>query len=301
MSLSHIKYKKLVIIGKYQQAINKNSLIELLSICKHHGYIVYIEEKTIIDNKLDIKSNLFDSSIKLENINSSSGLDFAVVIGGDGTMIGIARQLCIHNIPLIGINSGRLGFITDINLHEISTHIPHILSGHYSIESRSILEGKIIQNNIETFSSLAINDIVVSRSIVNGMIELAISVNNDFMCTQRADGLIVSTATGSTAYALSVGGPILHPQSNGLVLAPIAPHSLSDRPIVIPVYSNIKIQICGEKTKSCVANFDMQVYDNLQAGDEIHIKESIHKVSFVHAPQYSYYDTLRKKLHWQEQ
>jgi NAD+ kinase len=293
---STIKYKRIAIIGKHHQAINKASLLQLLHICQEYGYDIFIEYKTAFYNEISTKDGY--KLIDMEEITKELNLDFIIVIGGDGTMLGVARELCKENIPLIGINSGRLGFITDINLHDIATYLTPILQGKYSLDERCVLQAQVVQSGNVMFEGLAVNDVVVNRHLANGMIELAISVDGNHMCKQRADGLIVSTPTGSTAYALSVGGPILHPQTDGLVLAPIAPHSLSNRPIVIPSTSNIILQISG--VKECMVNFDMQSYTNLQQSDEIHIKQSKYKIIFVHHPFYNYYDVLRKKLHWQD-
>jgi NAD+ kinase len=297
-----IKHKRLIIIGKHQQAINKQSLLQLLHICQQYKFKVILEEKTAFYNELnnDFYANNFsvEGNIKLEDINENTPVDFVIVIGGDGTMLGVARELCLHGIPLIGVNSGRLGFITDINLHDINLHIAPILQGHYNLEYRLVLEASIKRNSEEVFHALAINDVVVSRTGASGMVELAINVDGNYMCKQRADGLIVATPTGSTAYALSVGGSILHPQVGAVLLAPIAPQGLSNRPIIIPSSSNICIKICGDKP--CVVNFDMQNYESLQIEDEIHIYESKYKTIFVHHPYYNYYDMLRRKLHWQD-
>ncbi len=295
---STIKNNRLAIIGKHNQPIHRQSLTQLLHICQEYGYKIFIEHKTAFYNEISAKDGY--EIIELENITHKLNLDFVIVVGGDGTMLGVARALCKENIPLIGINSGRLGFITDINLQDITSYLIPILRGQYSLDERWVLQAKVVQNgNSESvFEGLAVNDVVVNRHIANGMIEIEISVDSAYMCKQRADGLIISTPTGSTAYALSVGGPILHPQTNDLVLAPIAPHSLSDRPIVIPASSNIVVKISG--TKDCMVNFDMQSYTNLQQGDEIHIQKSAYKIIFVHHPNYNYYDVLRKKLHWQD-
>ncbi len=283
-----------IIIGKHNQIIESTRLNLLLNLCTSCGYNVFIEQNTL--NYNNYIQNI--CSINLQDIEQLKP-NFAIVIGGDGTMISAARVLAPHKIPLIGINNGRLGFVTDVNLQDVTEQIPLILGGKYFIEQRNILQGNIINQGKDHFNSLAVNDIVISRSSARGMIEVAVYVNQEYMCTQRADGLIISTATGSTAYALSVGGPILHPQIQGIILAPIAPHSLSDRPIVVPAESKIMIKVGGNNVQ-CAANFDMQSYNQLYSDYEVHIEQSAHKALFVHGAHYSYYETLRKKLHWQE-
>jgi len=224
--------------------------------------------------------------------------DVAVVLGGDGTMLGIGRQLAPYRTPLIGINHGRLGFITDISFSEMREIIPQMLSGSFEREERTLLESRIMRDGQPIYHALAFNDVVVNRSGVSGMAELRVSVDGRFMYDQRSDGLIVATPTGSTAYALSSQGPILHPQLQGIVLVPIAPHALSNRPIVLPDDSKVSIQIISGRDVN--VNFDMQSFTALELGDVIEVRRSRHTVPFLHPVGYSYYRTLRKKLHWNE-
>ena len=224
--------------------------------------------------------------------------DVAIVLGGDGTMLGIGRQLAPYKTPLIGINHGRLGFITDISFSEMREIIPQMLSGSFEREERTLLESRIMRDGQPIYHALAFNDVVVNRSGVSGMAELRVSVDGRFMYDQRSDGLIVATPTGSTAYALSSQGPILHPQLQGIVLVPIAPHALSNRPIVLPDDSKVSIQIISGRDVN--VNFDMQSFTALELNDTIDVRRSRHTVPFLHPVGYSYYATLRKKLHWNE-
>ncbi len=224
--------------------------------------------------------------------------DVAVVLGGDGTMLGIGRQLAPYGTPLIGVNLGRLGFITDIPVADMSQRVPHMLEGNFEREERTLLEARIVRQGEPIYHALAFNDVVVNRSGFSGMAELRVSVDGRFMYNQRSDGLIVATPTGSTAYALSSQGPILHPQLQGLVLVPIAPHALSNRPIVLPDDSNVGIQIIGGRDVN--VNFDMQSFTALELNDTIEVRRSRHTVPFLHPVGYSYYATLRQKLHWNE-
>ncbi|AOJ79882.1 MULTISPECIES: NAD kinase [Burkholderia] len=224
--------------------------------------------------------------------------DVAVVLGGDGTMLGIGRQLAPYKTPLIGINHGRLGFITDIPASDMQEVVPMMLAGSYEREERTLLESRIVRSGEPIYHALAFNDVVVNRSGFSGMAELRVSVDGRFMYNQRSDGLIVATPTGSTAYALSSQGPILHPQLQGIVLVPIAPHALSNRPIVLPDDSKIAIQIISGRDVN--VNFDMQSFTALELNDTIEVRRSKHTVPFLHPVGYSYYATLRKKLHWNE-
>jgi NAD+ kinase len=201
-------------------------------------------------------------------------------------------------VPLIGINQGRLGFMTDIPQESMFNVLAEMLSGNLESEQRALLEGSVLRDGQQIFHALAFNDVVVARGATTGMAELKVEVDGRFMYNQRSDGLIVSTPTGSTAYALSAGGPLLHPSLSGLALVPIAPHALSNRPIVVPDSSTIEIEIMGGRDIS--ANFDMQSLASLQHHDRIVIRRSAYTITFLHPQGWSYYDTLREKLHWNE-
>ncbi|MBD8533013.1 MULTISPECIES: NAD kinase [unclassified Massilia] len=221
-----------------------------------------------------------------------------IVMGGDGTMLGIARQLAKYDIALIGINLGRLGFITDIPVDRMLPALGEILQGKSTAEKRTLLEGRVMRGGEMIYCGVAVNDVVVARGSGAGMAELRVTVDGHFMYNQRSDGLIVSTPTGSTAYALSAGGPLLHPSLQGVVLVPIAPHALSNRPIAIPDTSEIVVEIVSGRDIS--VNFDMQTFASLQHGDEIVISRSPNTITFLHPEGWSYYHTLREKLHWHE-
>jgi NAD+ kinase len=173
-----------------------------------------------------------------------------------------------------------------------------MLAGHYQSDSRKLLEASVIRQGKVTHQGVALNDVVVNRSSLTGMVELTVKVNGSFMYNQRSDGLIVATPTGSTAYSLSAGGPILHPKVDGIVLTPIAPHALSNRPIVLPHDSEITIEVAGGKDVS--AHFDMQSLSILQIGDQVRVKKSSKQVTLLHPDGHSDYKTLREKLHWNE-
>lgn len=235
-------------------------------------------------------------ALSVAEIGEGAGL--AVVMGGDGTMLGIARQLAKYDIPLVGINLGRLGFITDIPVERMLPSLGEILQGKATAEKRTLLEGRVMRDGEMIFCGVAVNDVVVARGSGAGMAELRVTVDGHFMYNQRSDGLIVSTPTGSTAYALSAGGPLLHPSLQGIVLVPIAPHALSNRPIAIPDTSEIVVEIVSGRDIS--VNFDMQTFASLQHGDEIVISRSPNTITFLHPEGWSYYYTLREKLHWHE-
>jgi NAD+ kinase len=285
------QFKTVAIIGKYGAAGIEQSLSEIVEFLKSTGRTVVLEKDTAKNVALDGVATMTPAEI-------GRYADVAIVIGGDGTMLGIARQLAPFNVPLIGINQGRLGFMTDISQDRVIEVLADMLGGKLESEQRSLLEGSVVREGTVIFYALAFNDVVVSRGPTSGMLELKVKVDGRFMYNQRSDGLIAATPTGSTAYALSAGGPLLHPRLSGIVLVPIAPHALSNRPIVIPDSSEIVIEIMGGREVS--VNFDMQALTSLMHHDCIVVKRSKHTITFLHPQGWSYYDTLREKLHWNE-
>jgi len=224
--------------------------------------------------------------------------DLVLVVGGDGTMLGMGRRIAQYGVPLIGINQGRLGFITDIPLGNFRDALGPMLAGQYEEDHRTVMQATVRRDGELVFEATAMNDVVVNRGATSGMVELRVEVDGVFVANQRADGLIVASPTGSTAYALSAGGPLLHPSNPGWVLVPIAPHTLSNRPIVLPEAAEVTIELVSGRDAS--ANFDMQSLASLLLGDRITVKRSQHRVRFLHPRGWTYFDTLRKKLHWNE-
>ena len=224
--------------------------------------------------------------------------DLGLVVGGDGTMLGIGRQLARFNVPLIGINQGRLGFITDISMDGFEQQLAPMLQGAFEEDLRSLMHARVTRDGRDVFEALAMNEVVVNRGATSGMVELRIEVDGHFVASQRADGLIIATPTGSSAYALSAGGPLLHPSIAGWVMVPIAPHTLSNRPVVISSGSRISIELVSGRDAS--ANFDMQSLASLLLGDRIEVSRSDYMVRFLHPLGWTYFDTLRQKLHWNE-
>jgi NAD+ kinase len=224
--------------------------------------------------------------------------DLGLVVGGDGTMLGIGRQMAQYGVALIGINQGRLGFITDIPLDNYQATLAPMLSGTFEEDHRSLMHARVMRDGVCVFDALAMNDVVVNRGATSGMLELRVEVDGQLVSNQRADGLIIATPTGSTAYALSAGGPLLHPSIPGWVMVPIAPHTLTNRPIVLADPAEITIELIAGRDAS--ANFDMQSLASLQHGDRIIVRRSEHRARFLHPQGWSYFGTLRKKLHWNE-
>ena len=284
-------FRHAAIVGKYQARGIRPLLEEVAHFLLSQGLEVSFEKETALATGV----SAFDA---LSHQELGQRCDLAVVVGGDGTMLGIARELARWNLPLMGINQGRLGFITDIAQDQYRDALAPILAGDYEEEHRTMLEGDVWRDGEKIFDGLSMNDVVVSRGATASMVELRVDVDDDFVANLRADGLIVASPTGSTAYALSAGGPILHPGIAGWVLVPIASHTLSNRPIVLPDHGEVRITIVAGRDAS--ANFDMQSLASLLHGDQVRVRRSVFKVRFLHPRGWSYYATLRRKLRWYE-
>jgi NAD+ kinase len=282
-------FRHAALVGKFNAEGMREELESVAAFLARKGLAVSLEEETAAHTGITGYPRLAAGAL-------GAACDIAIVVGGDGTMLGIARQLARHDTPLVGINQGRLGFITDVALGEFEGALGAILAGEYDEETRTMLEGGVRRDGKTIFESLALNDVIVSRGATAGMVELRIEIDGEFVAQLRADGLIVGSPTGSTAYALSAGGPILHPGIAGWALVPIAPHDLSNRPIVVPDSGEVTIEIVAGRDAS--VNFDMQSLTSLAHGDLISVRRSVHRVRFLHPRGWSYYATLRGKLHW---
>lgn len=228
-------------------------------------------------------------------------IDLAIVVGGDGTLLACGRLLTAHEVPLVGINLGRLGFLVDVSPDDMTTQLGHILQGQYREEPRFVLHAEVIREEDEIIvigSGDALNDVVLHVRNEIRMIEFTTRVDGHFVNTQRADGLIIATPTGSTAYALSSGGPIMHPALQAIALVPICPHTLSDRPLVISNQSVIEIKLCEDRDIPARLSFDGHNNIELESGDQIRIHTRPEKLRLLHPQSYDYYHILREKLHW---
>jgi NAD+ kinase len=292
------KFRHVALIGKYQTVASgasvasaRHALEDIAHFLHDQGCEVFFEH--------DTAHNMGVTGYPIVTVAEiGAQCDLGLVVGGDGTMLGIGRQLAHFGVPLIGINQGRLGFITDIPFNEFKAALTPMLMGQFEEDHRSLIHAKVMRDGRCVFDALAMNDVVVNRSATSGMVELRVEVDGHFVANQRADGLIIATPTGSTAYSLSAGGPLLHPSIPGWVLVPIAPHTLSNRPIVLANIAEIAIEIVAGRDAS--ASFDMQSLASLMHGDRIVVTRSKHHVRFLHPKGWSYFDTLRQKLHWNE-
>ncbi len=291
-------FRHVALIGKYHASLSggqsgamRRVLEDVAEFLASQGCDVMVEQETANNSGL--------GDYPLVNVPAiGARCDLGLVVGGDGTMLGIGRQLAPFAVPLIGINQGRLGFITDISIDRFRATLAPILRGDYEEDRRSLMHASVIRDGHCVFDALAMNDVVVNRGAISGMVELRVEVGGHFVANQRADGLIIATPTGATAYALSAGGPLLHPSVPGWVLCPIAPHTLSNRPIVLSDDTEVAIEIVAGRDAS--ANFDSQSLASLLHGDRITVRRSRHSILFLHPRGWSYFDTLRKKLHWNE-
>ena len=285
------QFRHVALIGKFQAQGSRSALENIAHFLGTKGCEVAIEKDTATNTGL----TQFPT---LDALAIGAQCDLALVVGGDGTMLGIGRRLAKFGIPLVGINQGRLGFMTDIAFDNYQSALEPMLRGEFEQEKRWMMQAEVVRDSRCVFSATAMNDVVVNRGATAGMVELRVEVDGRFVANQRADGLIIASPTGSTAYALSAGGPLLHPSIAGWVLVPIAPHTLSNRPIVLPDAGEVAIEIVAGRDAS--ANFDMQSMASLMHGDRITVRKSEHQMRFLHPKGWSYFDTLRRKLHWNE-
>jgi len=256
------------------------------------GYQVSIEAETAACTKLNSYPSVAAETLGVNN-------DLVIVLGGDGTMLSFGRRLAPFDVPLVGINQGRLGFLTDIPQAYMEIMLGDILEGRFVEEKRTMLEARVLRETGSMPTVLqALNDITINRGSGGGVIDLGIAVDGQFAYSLRADGLIVSTPTGSTAYALSVGGPIVSPMLPVFVLVPVAPHALTHRPIVIP--ETAKLTITVERSTEASLYADSQSQISLAQGEQITIERSLYKARLLHPARYDYFSMLRQKLHWTE-
>ena len=226
-------------------------------------------------------------------------VDLVVVLGGDGTLLGAARKVGHYGLPILGINLGGLGFLTEIPVEMLYQDMEKVINGEISVEPRLMLQARVLRNGEEKCRFTVLNDVVINKGALARIIDLRVSVDNHFLTTFRADGLIVSTPTGSTGYNLSAGGPILYPDLEALILTPICPFTLTHRPIIVPDTSVIDVQM-GENSEEVVLTFDGQVGFDLVDNDRVVISKSEKKLKLIKSPDQDYYDIIRTKLKWGE-
>jgi NAD+ kinase len=282
------RFGRVALIGKLRSAEIASSLRELREFLEKRGCEVFIEQQTAAD--------IGAQGFEYEALGKRA--DLAVVIGGDGTMLAAARNLVRYHVPVVGVNQGRVGFMTDIGHRDMQSGIGAILDGRYSIEERALLDAEILRENKPLLRTLALNEAVLGKGAEARLIEFELSLDGEYVYTLRADGVIVATPTGSTAYAMSAQGPILHPAVPALALVPLNPHTLSARPVSVSDKSVIEILLV--RAIDARAHFDGFALTDMAEGDRLVLKRSADMVRFVHPPGYRYFATLREKLRWSE-
>jgi NAD+ kinase len=282
------RFGRVALIGKLRSAEIAASLRELSAYLRKRGCEVLLEQDTAAE--IGARGVDYDTLGK--------GSDLAIVIGGDGTMLAAARNLVRHHVPLVGVNQGRVGFMTDIGYEDMGSGIGAILDGKGTLEERTLLDAEILRNGKALLRTLALNEAVLGKGAEARLIEFEVALDGEYVYTLRADGVIVATPTGSTAYAMSAQGPILHPAVPALTLVPLNPHTLSARPVSVSDRSVIEIKLL--RAADARAHFDGFALTVMTEGDRLVLKRSADTVRFVHPPGYRYFATLREKLRWSE-
>jgi NAD+ kinase len=284
-------FKTVAVVGKSDATSLPDVLDQLSAVLRKRGLTILMDPLTAGASRAAP-----DATVAITELPARA--DLTVVVGGDGTLISCARLMAEHGVPLVGINLGRLGFLTDIPADGLESAIESVLDGEFIPEQRTLLAGAVRRGAQTLFSTLAFNDVVVSRGAMGSMIEFAVTVDGEFIYSLRADGLIVATPTGSTAYALSAGGPILHPSLQAIALVPISPHTLSNRPVAIRGSSKVEITLV--RGLDARANFDVQAYWQLEPGDVVSVSAAARPATLLHPKGYRYFSMLRQKLRWNE-
>ncbi|MFZ1811612.1 MAG: NAD kinase [Candidatus Nitrotoga sp.] len=282
-------FKTVALIGKYKTPEITEPLLRLAAFLSGQNVFVVVDSLTAEHLKQH------DYSVMALDAMGER-VDLAIVLGGDGTMLNIARTLAPLGVPLVGVNQGRLGFLTDISLDTMQQTIAAMLGGNFVTEQRMLLSTCILRDGAEVFNSLAFNEVVLHRGNTSSMIEFEVRIDGEYLYLQRADGLIIATPTGSTAYALSAGGPILHPSLDLIALVPVCPHTLSNRPIVVK--SESLLEILPHRISDARVHFDSHAYFDLQENDKVVVRRHLKPACLLHPVGHSYYRTLREKLLW---
>jgi NAD+ kinase len=282
-------FRRVALVGKQRSREIAASLVELRALLAARGCEIVLEQGT---------AAALGSAGGANFETLGRGADLAIVVGGDGTMLSAARNLVHYGVPLAGINLGRVGFMTDIALKDMREAVGSILDGRYTLEERTLLDAEIRRDGRQVLRTQALNEAVVGKGSQGRLIEFELHVDGEYVYTLRADGVIVATATGSTAYALSAQGPILHPAVPALALVPLNPHTLSARPVSVLDRSVIEIVLV--RALDARAHFDGYALADMAQGDRLVLRRSADAVRFVHPPGYSYFVMLREKLRWSE-
>lgn len=286
-------FQRVLLVSKYRDPSVLPGLRKLRDFIQSLGLEVFIETQCSHEINDDLGLQ------RLAFAETRAETDLVIAIGGDGTLLGTARNTASNGVAILGINQGRLGFLADLSIEQIETALPPILEGHYQQDQRRVLHAELWRDHSQIHSGLAINEIFIHKGCGESMIELGVHMDGRFVYTQRADGVIIATPTGSTAYALSAGGPILSPSLEALLLVPICPHTLTARPLVVADSVEIRVRLTACRQPAALS-LDSHSSFPLAIGDEMRIRRAPCTARFIHPEEKNFFQILREKLHWAE-
>ena len=283
-----VEFQKVAIVGRHDDSRVADPMKLLIEHLTKAGVAVFAAEEMALDLAVErvAESELADHA------------DLVIAVGGDGTMLYAGRLVRDNGVPLLGINRGRLGFLADVTPDDMIASVDHVLNGKYTVEARLLLDAELTLADGRTLFGTAFNDVVLQRHGTGRMVDFEASVAGQFVNTHSGDGLIVATPTGSTAYALSCGGPIIEPQLDAVVIAPICPHTLTDRPIVIAAGQEIEIRLLEREDTQADISVDGRSLGAIQSDDKLIINAATTRIHLIHPPGYDFYGILRSKLLW---
>ncbi len=288
-------FKKIGLMGSHRNPLVGQTLEQAAKVLRKLGASVYVEAESA-------RGLTLEGALVMSLQDLSQQIDLVVAVGGDGNLLHAARMMSLQGVPVMGINRGQLGFLTDLSPDDLEAPFTQILQGEYVSEERFLLEGKVERQDGSVFGlGNALNDIVLFPGDIAQLIEFEMRIDGQFVYSQRSDGLIIATPTGSTAYALSAGGPIIAPHLQAMVLVPKLPHTLTSRPVVIDAKSQIEIRLAAYNKTEPRLSYDGQSHVTLSLGDRILIGKQAQPLTLLHPKSYNYYEVWREKLHWGRQ
>lgn len=282
------EFRKVAVLGRHDDP----RVAEPMSILVRHLTKAKIEVLVAQQNSLDLPV------ARLPEADLAAAADLMIAIGGDGTMLYAGNLSRTSDVPLLGINRGRLGFLADVSPDEMLASVDHILNGEYSYETRLLLDAKLTKGDGRTVTATALNDVVLQRRETGRMVDIVASIDGKYVNTHSGDGLIVATPTGSTAYALSCGGPIIEPKLDAVVIVPICPHTLTDRPVVVPASQSIEIRVLEREDTKAEVTIDGHAVGAIAADDVLTVNAAAGRIRLIHPPGYDFFGILRSKLFW---
>ena len=284
------EFKRVGLVARSGSELVLDSLRSVLELLEARGVEVLME-----DNAHNLLQEFSGGSYTQEEM--ALRCDLVIAVGGDGNILGAARCFAPHGVPIVGVNRGRLGFLADISPDDIDVSISQVLDGNYTMEEHFLLEGEASAKGLEEVPC-ALNEVLIHSAQMPSMLEIDLYIDGEFVYNQYSDGLIVSSPTGSTAYALSAGGPIMHPSLDAIVLVPMFPHSLNSRPLVIPGSSEVKIVVGSHTGTNAKISFDSQLEFEIEPGESLIVSKKRESLKLIHPPGHNFYGVCRSKLDW---